>query len=141
MALTLRRVNGAKHYETLYSLHELTFPGDEHVDYSQGLWWMVFDQGEPVAFAGLRLLDEEPHAAYMNRCGVLSTHHGHRLQVRLVSARLRFARRLGLKVVITTTYENPRSSNNLIRAGFRMYWPPTQWGAAGTNYWQRQLPS
>jgi GNAT superfamily N-acetyltransferase len=132
-------VDGAKHAEALRALHTLTFPVDEHEDYTTGWWWLVYDNGEPVAFAGMRHAVTETDAVYLSRCGVLTGHRGHGLQRRLLAVRLRLAKSLGFLAVITTTFDNPASSNNLIRAGFRLYTPDVPWGSLGTNYWRKPV--
>lgn len=125
--------------ETLRALHSLTLPGDVHEDYTQGTWWLAYDQGEPVAFAGMRQARTWSTAAYLCRAGVLASHRGQGLQRRLIRARVAEARRAGFKQVITTTFENPASANNLIREGFLTYLPQTPWGADGTVYWLKGL--
>jgi len=140
MAYTIRRVAGAA--DTIAALHTLTFPSDAHEAYDEGWWWLAYDDtGEPVAFAGMRPAVTDPEAVYFSRCGVLSGHRGYGLQRRLLSARRAYARVLGASRVITTTYGNPASANNLIRAGFRMYTPDAPWGAEGTCYWRLSLVS
>lgn len=139
MPYTLRRVDGAKHAEALRALHTLTFPLDSQEDYSEGWWWLVYLDGEPVAFAGMRHAYTETDAVYLSRCGVLSGHRGHGLQRRLLAVRLRLARSIGFVAVVTTTYDNPASGNNLIRAGFRLYTPDSPWACPGTNYWRKPV--
>jgi GNAT superfamily N-acetyltransferase len=135
----VRKVDGTEHFETLAAIHTLTLPGDDHPDYEQGWWWIVFEGKEAVGFAGSRYAGTEANAVYFARCGVLAGHRGHGLQRRLLTTRIRHARTVNAKAVITTTYENPASGNNLIRAGFRLYQPVKPWGCDGTNYWRLAL--
>lgn len=139
MTLRIRRAS-ERHLETLRALHTLTFPLDEHEDYSSGYWWIVWDGAEPVGFAGSRHAYTEPETTYLSRCGVLASHRGLGLQRRLLKARLKAAEADGHVAVITTTYCNPPSGNNLIRAGFRMYTPVEPWSSSeGTCYWRKDL--
>jgi GNAT superfamily N-acetyltransferase len=134
---TVRRVSGTDHRAALTAMHTLTFPLDEHEDYGMGWWWLAFDEhGEPVAFAGMRPAYSEPGAVYLSRCGVLAGSRGVGLQSRLLRARMAYARALGVSAVVTTTYCNPASGNNLIKAGFRLYSPAAAWGSEGTCYWR-----
>lgn len=135
---TIRRA-GSGDLETLRALHALTFPADPHENYSAGLWWLVLDGVDPVGFAGLRTARTDPRAAYFCRAGVLPSHRGLGIQGRLIRTRLAAAKKAGYARVITTTYENPASANNLIRAGFLTYLPKAPWGAAGTIYWLKSL--
>jgi GNAT superfamily N-acetyltransferase len=138
MSYRIRRVEGAA--EALAAMHTLTLPYDDHEPYDQGWWWIAFDEsGEPVGFAGMRPATTAQNSVYFSRCGVLSGHRGQGLQKRLLRARAAYARSLGMSAVITTTFENPPSANNLIRAGFRQYQPEAPWGQPGTCYWRLTL--
>lgn len=138
MPLRILRASG-RHLETLRALHTLTFPLDDHEDYTSGAWWLVWDGDEPVAFAGSRFAVTEESAVYLSRCGVLKSHRGQGLQRQLLKRRLTHAKTLGVSRVISTTYLNTPSANNLIAAGFRLYDPETPWGLSGTCYWRKEL--
>lgn len=128
------------HWEALRALHTLTFPGDEHEDYTEGWWWIVYDGCDPVAFAGMRESLTEPGAIYFSRCGVLPPYRGQGLQKKLLAARLRQVKKVGAAACITTTIVmNTPSSNNLIRAGFRLFEPPVPWGHSETLYWRKDI--
>jgi GNAT superfamily N-acetyltransferase len=70
---------------------------------------------------------------------VLPEARGQGLQRRLIGARERHARALGMAWLVTDTYQNPASSNSLIAAGYRLYEPAQPWGARGTLYWRKRL--
>lgn len=126
----LREITGFQH---------LLFPNDDLVDSGKGFWWLAFSKGHPVAFAGMNIVTSSPDMAFLCRAGVLPDHRGHGLQRRLIRVRVNKAKRLGLSNVISTTYDNPRSANNLLAEGFRLYQPESPWGAEGTNYWIKNL--
>jgi GNAT superfamily N-acetyltransferase len=128
-----------KHSEVLRALHTLTFPADDHEDYTSGYWWIVWDGYEPVAFAGMRCSLTAGSTAYLSRCGVMRSHRGQGLQKALLRRRLSLAKREGFGAAISTTYLNTASANNLIRAGFRLYDPDEPWGSLGTCYWRKEL--
>lgn len=136
---SVREVNGTTHRETLLDLQRRIFPSDTIVDPARGYWWLVRFEGEAVGFASIRDIKGDAAAGYMTMAGVLSAHKGKGLQRRLIAARLRKARACGWSRVITTTYDNPKSINNLIRAGFRAYQPAFPWMATGTCYWLRSI--
>lgn len=135
----LMRVDGSEQAKTLEALHTLCLPADEQEDYSAGHWWIVYYDGEPVAFAGMREAPSFPGAVYFSRVGVLPAHRGKGLQARCMAAIHRKAKALGYETVISTTFDNPASANNFIRCGYRMYLPALPWGAVGTCYWRRDL--
>lgn len=114
-------------------------PYDIPMETHEGWWWVAYDQSLPVAFAGLTRSQQVPDGGYLCRAGVLPSHRGQGLQRRLIQVRERKARKLGMKVLVTDTFDNPPSSNNLIRAGFRLHEPLVRYGELGTNYWRKPL--
>lgn len=134
----IRQATGS-HSSEITGLQYLCFPHDEVLPVNAGLWWLAWSRGNPVGFAGITFPKSFPGAAFMARAGVLPDHRGRGLQRRLIEARITKARNLGLSHLISTTYCNPQSSNNLIAAGFRCYTPQEPWGAEGTNYWIKEL--
>jgi GNAT superfamily N-acetyltransferase len=121
-------------------LQQKCLPGDSPFDTTQGYWWIVYDAlNLPCAFAGLvpsiRWLD----TGYLCRAGVLSCYRGYGIQKRLIRARIRQAKALGWKWLITDTYLNPASSNSLIACGFKLFEPSKPWGATGTLFWRLKL--
>jgi N-acetylglutamate synthase-like GNAT family acetyltransferase len=61
------------------------------------------------------------------------------LQKRLLKVREMYARRMGLKTLYSDTYDNPHSTNNLIKSGFTAFDAPVRYGAVGTNYWRKDI--
>jgi GNAT superfamily N-acetyltransferase len=115
------------------------FPSDPALDVHTGHWWIAREDGAPVAFAALLPVSSWSETGYMARCGVLPAFRGQGLQRKLLAHREAYARRLGMLRVITTTYDNPASANNLIRSGYLTYRPQQKWGAANTIYWLKTL--
>jgi GNAT superfamily N-acetyltransferase len=103
-------------------------------------WWVARScSGGVVAYAGARCPPEWPGVCFLSRCGVERVARGQRLQLRLVRARVAWARRRGCHTVVTYTIDNPASSNTLIRAGFRCYTPRVAFGGVGAVYWRKPL--
>lgn len=104
-------------------------------------WWLVFMDDAPVGFAAIRPSVQTPLAGYLSRAGVLPAHEGNRLQRRLIRAREAFARRQGWQWLVTDCLnENPKSGNNLIACGFRMFWPKKPWASEPVAvYWRKQI--
>ena len=115
------------------------FPSDEPADTGRGHWLIAWDGDVPAAFAAMREITSWDGAVYLERCGVLGKYQGKGLQRRLLQRREYLAKRLGMQRLITTTYRNPRSANNLIARGFKTYEPQTRWGAADTIYWIKEI--
>ena len=104
------------------------FPDDPDADLEDPLamWWVATYRGKVVAYAGMRAVSWSK-AWLMHRSGVSPRHRGKGLQRRLIGVRVRHARREGVREVWThTTHRNVVSSNNLLRAGFRL-WMPAHW--------------
>lgn len=121
--------------DLIWELDRECFPGDSPYWNDSALWWVVYDP-HPVAFAGLLPMDD---FGFLCRAGVLPSHRGQGLQRELIKRRLKEARRLGLKMVITYTMFNPASANSLIACGFRMYTPEWTWGGDTAQYWRKYL--
>lgn len=102
-------------------------------------WWVAFDDGKPVAFAGVKITIRD-RFAYFCRAGVLPSHRGRGLQARLIRARVAWAKKQGIKQAITdTVIDNAPSSNNLIKCGFKLYTPESKWCGSQALYWSRKL--
>jgi GNAT superfamily N-acetyltransferase len=133
-----RRVVIARCRETLKALHTLCFPADDQPSWrDDGEAWIVYDDGEPVAF----LYAEPSHGTvwYFSRVGVMPAARGKGLQRKLMRTMCRRLKALGATACISTTYENPASANNFVREQWKTYLPEWRWGAAGTIYWIKNL--
>jgi GNAT superfamily N-acetyltransferase len=132
-------VNGSCHSDTLKVLHSVIFkrsaPAPEP---DKGHWWLAYSGEVPVGFAWLTST-EHKHEGYLARAGVLEGHRGHGLQLRLIRVRERKARALGMTRLVTDTYNNPASSNSLIRAGYRLFRPSVKWSFAHGLYWEKSI--
>lgn len=116
------------------------FPADVPVDPLSSIWWVAKSFGVVVGFAGLRV--PFPHSSvtgYLSLCGVYPSFRGHGIQRALIRKRIAMARKLGVLRLVTDTYNNPASANNLIACGFRTYMPDEPWKADGAVYWFKDL--
>jgi GNAT superfamily N-acetyltransferase len=101
-------------------------------------WVAVAGEGV-VAFACARAIPAQA-TAYLSLSAVIRPWRGQGLQLRLVRARLAWARKEGLLWAVTYTAEkNLPSANSLIRAGFRLYQPAQPWGLPHALYFRRHL--
>ena len=124
--------------EVLDELHRATFLDSAPVpSFDEGYWWLAFRGSAPVAFAGLVQSTHAPNAGYLCRVGVISKHWGRQLQLRLLRATERRARRSGWQSIVSDTTDNVSSANNFIRAGYRLYRPKHPWGWPSTLYWRK----
>jgi GNAT superfamily N-acetyltransferase len=140
--MKLKRVDirNSEIQDELSVLQKKCLPYDKPYDTNYGYWWIVYDaHNYPCAFSGLVSSVRWCDTGYLCRAGVLPSHRGHGIQKRLIRARIRQARALGWKWLITDTYQNPISSNNLIATGFTLFEPSKPWGADGTLYWRLNL--
>jgi GNAT superfamily N-acetyltransferase len=122
----------------------ICFPDDDPIPLAGSYWWVETDEDKAarvLSYAALRPLGSG--VAFLERAGVLPCARGRGSQRRLISARTRYARRLGVRVVVTyTSPTNIGSAVNLVREGYEPFVPEYQWaGAYGTeaNYWRRTL--
>jgi GNAT superfamily N-acetyltransferase len=127
------------HFLQLADLQTTVLPSDVPYPTDRGAWWLVYDDGKPVAFAGVVPFTRWCDCAYLCRAGVLPTHRGKGLQKRLIALREQYARRVGMKWVVTDTTANPASSNSLISRQYRLFDPTKPWGPSGALYWRKRL--
>jgi GNAT superfamily N-acetyltransferase len=130
--------------ETIRDLHKATFGNNAPMvdPWAFGHWWLAYcsprHRGDgPVAFAGLQRHEDD--TGYLKRCGVLSCARGNGLQRKLITVRERYARRLGYTHLVSDTTNAIASSNNLIKAGYRLFIPKDPWGPNGALYWRKEL--
>lgn len=141
MLFRLREVDGTnpETAELLRKLQLECLPGDVVVDPSEGHWWIAYAGDEPAAFLGLLPSHLFINWGYLSRVGVRAACRGYGLQLRLTRACERKARTLGWEGIESNTYENPPSSNNFIKAGYRVYAPAVRYFADGTVHWFKKL--
>ena len=81
--------------------------------------------------------DATPAARVSAANAILDRGWGHGLQLRLMRALESRARHNGWSAVVSDTTDNLVSANNFIRAGYRLYQPPTPWAWGNTLYWRK----
>lgn len=132
-------VDGRDEADTLTDLQRETLPGDILVDPSVGHWWIAYQGYDPVAFLGMVPSYLYLNWGYITRVGVTPAARGCGLQYRLTRTAERKGRKLGLEGIESNTYENPPSTNNFIRLGYRTCEPSIRYFADGTTYWIKEL--
>lgn len=117
----------------------LVFPADEaRIEDYQHNWLVTDSDNDPIAYACLKVLNRS--TLYFTRAGVLPTARGKGLQLRLIRARVNWARRNAFKTIITyTSYENAASYHNLQKAGFKLYYPEYLYAGREFLYWIKSL--
>ena len=106
----------------------------------KGYWYVAYtSSNEAVGFAGVVPSARWSDTVYLCRSGVVLAHRGRGLQKRLIKARIRKAKTLGMNWVITDTNHNPASANSLIATGFKMFEPSKPWGFKTALYWRYRI--
>lgn len=139
--IRVRKVDGFKHSRVLCDLHDETF-GDSapQLDTTYGHYWIAYDEATPVGFCWMTQSTLAPDVGYLKRAGVCASHRGQGLQLRLLKVREAEAKRQGwTRVISDTAFHNIPSSNNLIRAGYRLFEPPHRWAFASGLYWTKDI--
>ena len=124
------------------ALDEICFPHDDRITTADSLWWIVWQDKIPVAYAGLRICQAEQNLglAFLCRVGVIPGHRGRGLQKRLIRARERAARQLAVSELVTYCVPwNSPSLNSLIACGYKFYRPATRYGGTGSVYLRKAL--
>jgi GNAT superfamily N-acetyltransferase len=127
--------------EELELLHDVTFAGiaRSKPDFTNGIWWIAYDDDAPVAFAGLEPGTLIPNSLYFSRVGVIECARGNGLQLRLMRTFEAWARRHYRELIVSDTTENVPSANNFIRAGYHLFEPSVRWAFQTSLYWRKNL--
>lgn len=136
--IVIRRAQLPRDASVLTGLQYLCLPYDEPMTYRESdAWWIAYEDGAPVAFAGIRRTRAQESVWYLCRAGVLPSARGQGLQRRLIAKRVAWARAQGAAAVVTDcTPTNYASANSLIRAGFKLYRPGYAWAMPHSMYWK-----
>lgn len=128
--------------ETILRMDEICFPADWRVRVENSYWWLEEEDGIPVSYAALRPCQSKSNRgiAFLSRVGVIKNWRGQGRQKKLIRCRIKYAKRLNFKELVTyTTSENLASANSLISCGFRLYVPHTRWGGQGALYFRKKI--
>jgi len=123
----------------LSALQNKCLPFDTPYDTNFGSWWIATANGVDIGFAGLVRTVSWTDCGYLCRAGVVPAARGQGLQKQFIRVRLRQAKALGWRWVVTDTTDNPASANNLIATGFKLFQPTKPWSFKNTLYWRRKL--
>jgi RimJ/RimL family protein N-acetyltransferase len=135
--ITIRRTGDLA---TVAALDRAIFPDDLPVEVDGATWWIAYDDGEPVGYAGVSWHASTPRVRYFRRAGLLPAYRGQGIGGRLIATRLRWSRRVAREVVTYTAPDNFASMRALISAGFVPHEPAWAY-VAGSRwmYWRRDL--
>ena len=122
----------------LLALQKICLPYDQPTDTNFGSWWIAAENGVDIGFAGLVRSVSWTDCGYLCRAGVVPSARGQGLQKQFIRVRLRQAKALGWRWVVTDTRLNPASANSLISCGFKMFEPSKPWGCKDTLYWRKR---
>lgn len=107
-------------------------------DFRDSHWWISTYRGFLSGFCGLKV---GSYGGYLIRAAVLPEWRGRGIHRDLLRARIRYARRIKLPLLISyTLHHNHPSSNNLAAAGFKLYDPEEPWcEEPDALYWMLKL--
>ncbi len=132
-----RKIEYDKYARIINSMQDICLPGDEPRQYKNNdFWFIVFSGDTPAAFSVVSEVSE--NLWYLSRAGVMPEYRGYGLQLRMIKARVKAVLKAypDAAIVTDTVTENWPSSNNLIKAGFKTFWPQEPWGLPHSIYWQ-----
>lgn len=135
----------AQAFKDIVKMDQICFPDDDvfipQTEYS----WIAYSKDRPVGYCILKKISNQKNrktrTAHMSRAGVIPKFRGQGLQRKFITLRIEKAKQLGYTRVTSTTYDNPHSTNNLIKCGFLCYDPEDRYLADGTNYWELDIAS
>ncbi len=106
----------------------------------QTMWACHAEDGTPVAYCSASVLANDSDTAFLSSAGVLPCARGHKLQQRMIKARVRWARMMGCTYAITyTVYDNWASITNLLKQGFQFYDPHYRWAGKNVHYFIKEI--
>ena len=133
-------VRNSRVQDELSELQRICLPNDIPYDTTTGFWWTAADASAGlVGFAGLVFSSRWSDCGYLCRAGVVPSSRGQGLQKKFIRVRIRQAKAVEMKWLVTDTHDNPASSNSLISCGFKLFDPSVAWGGKGTLYWRLKL--
>lgn len=108
---------------------DLIYPKNNHT-----YWWIAYYDDIPIGYAGL-----DHHAtsntAYFCRLGILKEYRRLGIGTKMIQARKRMAKKLGVKYAKTDCVaNNPCIINLLFKNGFRAYNPSKPWALPSSIY-------
>lgn len=135
------RIERTRSRERIRQVQLLTLPYDQPLTLlPTDAAWLALDGERVVGFGVLRPVRSDPGYGYLARAGVIPEYRGQGLQRRLIRARERGARKMGMTTLVTdTSRANLASSNSLIREGYKLYNPARKWAFSDGNYWLKRL--
>jgi len=105
-------------------------------DWAECDWYVAYIDGEIAGFSCKKELGE---VTYLKRSGVLPKYRGRGIQKKMIERRIKDAES---SYVITYTMPwNIISSNNLIKKGFMLYSPETEWAGDDVLYFKYERPT
>lgn len=128
------KIRQTKDIQTIKDLHEKLFPQDELPTFKNSIYWCGVDRSVTCCFAIATKYSDD--ILFLSRAAVNYEYRGKGIHKRLISVRLRYARRHKYRYVITyTSRDNYSSANNLMDLGFRSYCPEYKYVGEDYNYW------
>ena len=117
---------------TLKRADKTCFPGDARHKFS-GKTWVILIGDKLAGYACTK--SHSPHTAFLDRYGILPRYRGQGLQTKLLKKCLDWHRNRTTKQVVTYTKpENAKSTNSLLKIGFKPYWPRAIWASKNVVY-------
>ncbi len=120
-------------------LNSFYFPGCQLPKWDRSYVWLVYSNEEVAGFATMRRIEGEKYG-YLERVAILRKFRGQGLQKKLIDVRVRYAKVLGWKGVLTyTVADNYPSINSLMHKGFSIYSPEWAWAGRDVLYFKKDF--
>jgi GNAT superfamily N-acetyltransferase len=124
--------------DLIVKLNDKIFPNDSLKICSKTVCWFVYFDGEIGGFCTGKLISKDTF--YMTRAGILDKFRGKGVQKKMINVRVRYAKKIGCKNIITyVKMWNIRSFVNLIRCKFIPYIPEYKYADDESVYLIRTL--
>jgi GNAT superfamily N-acetyltransferase len=141
MSYEISEIDGTTFVSLIYNFNQQVpeWPKLKPQHYTNGYWWIVNFNLEPVAFAGLVPFHPFSKTGYLKRCYVSPEHRGKGLQRKLLTIREKKARQLGWTLMVSDCGNgNQGSIKNFDKAGYTVCEPEQPWEKESL-YWYKEL--
>ena len=132
------RIRETKDVALITRMNKQCFDGYDVFETVTGVFFVATVDGKPAGFASVRRMNDGVYE--LTRAGVVPKHRRKGIQRKLIQARIRWAKRNNVDVLVTyTRLDNFASMSNLLKCGFKFHAPEVPWEGTGLMYFRKEI--
>lgn len=137
------KLNNTLIESSISKIDRICFPYDDKLSdkaIKNSWWWFATHKDNIVGFAGLGFWRKEESIGFLCRAGVIPKYQGFGIHKKLIIARIKFAKKLGMESLVTyTVSDNYKSMNSLVANQFRFFKPEIRSEGKDMMYFKLEL--